>query len=176
LAGEFGVAPLTVRQVMARLEEEGYLVRIHGRGTFVRERTTPSVLIVEDDLPMQALLATHVELMGYRIVEESTPSGALAALERDPGIALVLSDVRMPTPEAGLTFIHAVRHRWPLLPLAAVTGYPEDLAPLHGTPEAPVLILPKPFWAHQIEEVLRLVLRSAPTPAENTTLHASSEI
>jgi CheY-like chemotaxis protein len=89
-------------------------------------------------------------------------------LERDPSIALVISDVRMPPtgdvagftarPEtaAGIGFIRTVRQRWPTLPLAAVTGYPDDLAELHGTPECPVLIVPKPFRASQIAEVLRL--------------------
>src|SRR5919202_49185 len=49
LAAEFGVAPMTVRQVLGRLEEEGLVVRRPGRGTFVRESAKPAVLVVEDD-------------------------------------------------------------------------------------------------------------------------------
>ena len=154
----FGVAPMTIRHVLARLEQEGFVSRQQGRGTFVNARTTPAVLIVEDDLSMRGMLRAHVAQAGHRTIEASGPAEARAGLERDPGIALVLSDVRVPTRAAGLDFIRLVRHRWPRVPLVAVTGYPDDLAELHGTPECPVLILTRPVWARQVEEVLRLVL------------------
>ena len=170
LAAEFGVAPVTLRQALGRLETEGLVSREQGRGTFVRARATPAVLIVDDEPDMRALLARHVTHAGYRVVEAAGPTEGLSALARDPGIGLVLSDVRMPEAadvvgflplspgQAGVEFIRTVRRRWPELPLAAVTGYPDDLADLHGTPECPVLIVPKPFCLGQIEEVLRLAL------------------
>ena len=46
LAATFGVAPLTMRQVLARLEADRLLVRERGRGTFVRAAAGPHVLIV----------------------------------------------------------------------------------------------------------------------------------
>ena len=159
LATEFGVAPLTVRQVLARLEEEGIVSREQGRGTFVRVQAAPSVLIVEDSGDLRALLRMHVERAGYRAVLATGPTEGIEALENNPEISLVFSDVRMPEKEAGIGFIRAVRRRWPDKPLAALTGYPDDLAELHGTPECPVLILSKPVWAHQIEEALRMALR-----------------
>ncbi|HWP29667.1 MAG TPA: response regulator, partial [Chloroflexota bacterium] len=117
-----------------------------------------AVLIVDDDALMRATLRERVLRAGYRPVEADGPAAGLAALERDSAIGLVLSDIRMPTTGDGIAFIRAVRRRWPALPVAAVTGYPGDLDALHGTPECPVLILPKPFRASQIEEVLRLAL------------------
>jgi CheY-like chemotaxis protein len=158
LVEEFGVAPLTIRQVLAKLEEEGYVSREQGRGTFVRERVMPTILVVDDDLPERMLLAAYVTRFGHRVVDAAGPEAGLAALERDPSIALLLSDVRMPQPEQGIAFIKAVRRRKPQLPLAAVTGFPDDLAPLHGTADCPVLIIPKPVWAPYIEEVLRLTI------------------
>jgi len=159
LAAEFGVAPLTLRHVLASLEEEGLVSREQGRGTFVRARTAPGVLIVDDDPLMRGLLRERVGRAGHRPIEADGPTAGLAALEQDPDIALVLSDIRMPASSDGIGFIRAVRRRWPVLPLAAVTGYPGDLDMLHGTPECPVLILPKPFRVGQIDEVLRLALR-----------------
>lgn len=159
LATEFGVAPLTVRQVLAHLEQEGLVSREQGRGTFVRTGASPAVLVVEDDVSMRALLRVHITLAGYRAIEVPTPEEGIEVMETDPAIALVLSDVRVPSKEAGIAFIRSVRHRWPEIPLAAVTGFPDDLAELHGKPECPVLILPKPFWTRQIEEALRLALR-----------------
>jgi DNA-binding transcriptional regulator YhcF (GntR family) len=160
LATEFGVAPLTVRQVLSRLEEQGIVSRQQGRGTFVRQQKIPAVLIAEDDPEMSALLSTHVQRAGYRSLVASNPADAMQMLQDDQNIALVFSDVRMPDRDSGVDFIRTVRRRWPQLPLAAVTGFPEDLSELHGTPESPVLILPKPVWAHQIQEALRLALRT----------------
>lgn len=166
LAAEFGVAPLTVRQVLATLEEEGYISREQGRGTFVRERILPGVLIVDDEPSERVLLATLVTGLGFRTLEAAGPDAGLAMLERDPAIALILSDVRMPLPETGIAFLRAARQRRPLIPLAAVTGFPDDLLPLHGTSDCPVLIIPKPVWPQYIEEVLRLTLpgRTAAAP------------
>jgi signal peptidase I len=132
-----------------------------------------TVLVVDDDPTVRGILSAYVTGGGYRAVEADGPARGLAALEGDATISLVLSDVRMPTSDAGLDFIRAVRRRWPELPLAAVTGYPDDLAELHGTPECPVLILPKPFRAPQIREVLRLGARPAapPVAAPRTTRH-----
>ena len=113
LATQFGVAPLTVRQVLARLEEEGLVLREQGRGTFVREHTTAAVLIVEDNAEMRALLRVHVERAGRRPLTASALSEALQILESDPSVTLVFSDVRMPEKRDGIDFIRAVRRRWP---------------------------------------------------------------
>ena len=158
LAEQYEVAPLTLRRVLAVLEEDGLVSREPGRGTFVRAPAVPAVLIVEDDVLSRRLVGTYVTRAGYRPVEAAGPAEGLAALERDPGIAFVLTDVRMPDRHDGIGFIRVVRTRWPEVPVAAVTAYPEDLTELHGRPECPLLILAKPVPGYQIEEALKLVL------------------
>ena len=164
LAVLFGVAPMTVRQALARLEQEGLVSRQHGRGTFVRAQTIPCVLIVEDELAVRALLRAHVTGAGYNAVEAGGPEEARVLLESDQAISLILSAVRMPTREAGIAFIRLVRQRWPHVPLAAVTGHPDELAELHGTPEYPVLMLTKPIRAPHVQEVLRLAVQPRVSP------------
>ena len=162
LARQFGVAAVTVRQVLARLEQEGLLTRQQGRGTFVRAQVAPTVLIVDDDPQMRALLRTYTTRAGHRVVEATGPAEALEILARDGAIALVLSDVRLPGPSDGVTFIRTVKRRWPEVPLAAITTSPDDLAALHGRPECPVLILSRPVWEHQVRDVFCWVLESRP--------------
>ena len=159
LAAQFGVAPLTVRQVLARLEAEGLVSRQQGRGTFVRVPARPGVLVVDDDAGVRQLLVGCVEHGGYRAVAAPGPGDALAALEGEPRIALILSDVRMPGTADGLAFIRTVRRRWPGIPLAAVTAFPADLEALVGTPEWPILVVTKPVRLAQILEVLHLLPR-----------------
>jgi DNA-binding transcriptional regulator YhcF (GntR family) len=159
LAIEFGVAPLTLRQVLAYLEQEGYVSREQGRGTYIRTPSAPVVLIVEDDPSTVALLRAYIARAGHRPIEAGSVEQATAILAENRDVAMVLSDLRMPTTEAGVAFIQAVRRRWPEIPLAAVTGHPDDLAQLHGSPEFPILVIPKPIRAHQVEEALRLAIR-----------------
>jgi DNA-binding transcriptional regulator YhcF (GntR family) len=176
LAAEFGVATLTVRHVLAHLEQEGLVSREHGRGTFARARATPAVLIVEDDALTRTLLHTYVTKAGYCPIQATCPAEGLAVLDQDRSIALVLGDIHMPARQDGIGFIRAVARRWPEIPLAAVTGYPDDLAELHGRPECPFLVLAKPVRAQQIETVLRLVLqtRAAPGTADNPSTPAAA--
>jgi CheY-like chemotaxis protein len=157
LAAEFGVAPLTVRQVLARLEEEGRVSRQQGRGTFVCAPAAPAVLVVDDEPAVLHVLTAFVEQSGVRAVGAAGPAAALAVLEREPRVILILSDVRLPAAADGLGFIRTARQRWPDVPLAAVTAFPGDLDGLLDTPEWPVLVLPKPVRLAQILEVLRLL-------------------
>ena len=160
LAALFGVAPMTVRQALARLEQEGLVSREHGRGTFIRAQTIPCVLIVDDELSVRALLHAHVSGAGYNVVEADGPEAARAVLESDHAISLILSAVHSPTREAGIAFIRLVRQRWPHVPLAAVIDQPGDLAALYGTAECPVLILTKPIRALHVQEILHLALHA----------------
>jgi CheY-like chemotaxis protein len=165
LAPALGVSLLTLRQALHHLEQDGLIACEHGRGTFVRAPSAPAVLILEDDAVQRTVLAAHVAAAGYAVVEARTAPEGLAALEREAHIALVLSDLRLPRAAAGLEFIRQVAQRWPGLPLVVVTAYPDDLAPLQGRPEHPVLILTKPVVAAQIAQVLRLTLGVRLRPA-----------
>src|SRR5438045_3610973 len=82
LAATFGVAVMTVRQAWARLESEGLISRRQGSGTFVAERRTPSVLVVEDDARVRLALSALIIRAGYRVEEAATPKEALLMLER----------------------------------------------------------------------------------------------
>lgn len=163
LAAEFGVAPMTVRQVLERLEADGVLLRRPGRGTFVREAVTSAVLIVDGDPLVRALLCEHIERAGYSSVAVEDAAQAFALLETDARIALILSAVGDLGGTPGTPFIRAARRRRPELPLAAVIASPVELDELYGTPECPLLILPRPPRASQVEEVLRLTLARTPS-------------
>lgn len=157
LATEFGVAPLTVRQVLSQLEEQGLVSRQVGRGTFVRQAESPSVLIVEADTQLAAFLAEYVKGAGYRALTAARPTEALAIAANDPAVMLVLSDLRLPSLHDGTELIRALRQRWPQLPLAAMINAPDDLADLFGSAEWPLQIVPKPITLGLLDELLRLV-------------------
>ena len=157
LAAEFGVAPMTVRQVLSHLEERGFVSREVGRGTFVRQPTLASILIVEGTPSMGAFLAEYVGRAGYRAITASCVADALDTLANEPTIVLVLSDLRLPTPAEGARLIEAIRRRWPRVPVAAMVAELDDVAGLFGAAEWPLLVLPKPIGLGLLDELLRLV-------------------
>ncbi len=172
LAQQFGVAPLTMRQVLARLEARGMVSREQGRGTFVRARTAAAVVLLTGDEALRERLSGQITDAGYRALAVGEPREALGAVERDPTIALVLADLHLPDGQDGLAVVRAVRRRWPDLALGIITRAPEDLAGLHGTREAPVLLLAAPFSGTQVAELLRLAL-PPPVAQEEASAEAS---
>ncbi len=157
IASHFGVAPLTARHALSVLESEGLISREQGRGTFVRSSYRASILIADDDPMIREILRDELRSLDCEVFEAANPTDALALL-RKKQVSLVISDVRMPNKNDGIGFIREVRQTMPQLPIAALTGFPEDLTPLLGTAECPVLILSKPIIAKHLEDLLSLVL------------------
>jgi PAS domain S-box-containing protein len=157
LATDFGVAPMTIRTVLARLEADGLVSRELGRGTFVRGSARPAVLVLAAP-HLQAVLGEHVHRLGYPLIAAVSPEDALATLSTNRAVGLVLCE--LPTARAGrqADLLRAVRRRWPRLPVAVVTSSAANLATVLGTPEGPVLLVPTPVRASQLEEVVRLAL------------------
>lgn len=160
LAQEYNVAPLTVRHALSVLEQEGLISRQQGRGTFVQAVGVVKVLIVDDDDDLRTLLEFYVKDAKCQPLSAANPKDALKLLSKETDIAMILSDVRMPNAADGVEFIRNVRRRYPKIPLAALTGYPDDLAELHGTPEYPILVLTKPVFADNVQAALRMGLKN----------------
>jgi DNA-binding transcriptional regulator YhcF (GntR family) len=165
LAVEFGVAPLTIRQVLGQLEAEGLVSREIGRGTFVRAPTRPAVLVVGDTAALGPFLADYIARSGHRAMTARSPDDALAALTSDPAIALVVTDIRIPTVAEGTAFIRDVRQRWRRRPVAVVITELGDLAGLFGAADWPLLVIPHPIVLGLLDEVLGLVLGPPPEPS-----------
>ena len=161
LAAEFGVAPMTVRQVLARLEDEGLLSRQVGRGTFVLPPSGPTILLAHPEEAMRAILAEHLAAVGWRTASARSSIDALALLRDDPSVALVVTALRLPRLMDGEAFVRTVHHRHVDLPIALVVAAPEDVAGLFVSAEGPLLVLPEPVRLGHLDQVVRLVLDRA---------------
>ena len=177
LASDFGVAPMTIRTVLARLEEAGLVSRELGRGTYVRRAVRPAVLVLAAS-NLQALIAVHIRRQGFAPILIGGLEEGLSFLAADRSIGLVLCEISDPGSgeREAEDFIRTVRRRWPRLPVAAVTSSVANLAALLGTPESPVLVVSMPVRPSQLEEVLRLALPAASVidPARVDLLHVRS--
>ncbi len=121
------------------------------------ERRGGTVLVVEDEAPVRALVRRILERDGYVVLDapDGTAAEALAAsLETPPD--LVLSDVVLPG-VAGSELAARFRARWPNVPIVLMSGY---AAPDSGFGDigAATPFLPKPFGPDQLRAAVRSAL------------------
>jgi len=72
-----------------------------------KERQLATVLVVDEDAAIRALLAGHLRRLGYRVAEASSADEAVGLAKRTPP-GLVLIGLRMPN-VSGLAVLHALR-------------------------------------------------------------------
>ena len=115
-----------------------------------------TVLVVEDDRALRALMVRTLSGKGYRALEASDGIEALERLAADPEIELVVTDIVMPRMngvELAQQLAASARTR-----LLFVSAFGEDYTELPGT------LLEKPFsQAALIAQVERLLEVQAPS-------------
>jgi DNA-binding response OmpR family regulator len=83
----------------------------------------PTVLVVEDDVPLRTALIAALSAQGYAAKEAGDVSGALEQIRADH-VDVVLSDIGMPG--NGYTLLREVREMRPDVPVILMTGIEED--------------------------------------------------
>ncbi len=121
-----------------------------------------TILLVEDDEPVRAVIGTMLEGYGYRVLSARNSEEASRLLdETGENIHLLLTDVVMP----GLTgpqLAERARRARPDLEVLFMSGYTEDSDGLESLDDPNVALIPKPFSTDQLLRKLHEVLRSAP--------------
>ena len=81
------------------------------------------VLLVEDDPEVAELVEAMLRDLGHSVVRASGVDEALARLEQDGGVQLVLSDVIMPGGQSGVDLAERLSVERPGLPVVLCSGY-----------------------------------------------------
>jgi DNA-binding response OmpR family regulator len=116
-----------------------------------------TVLIVEDEPDIRALIVREVEQMGLRPLPCASARDALREPER---IDLALIDVLLPA-TSGVTVAHELRRRQPTarLPIIFVTIV-DDVAEIQDL-DPPATIVHKPFQRAELRDAITVALASA---------------
>lgn len=108
--------------------------------------TAPKCLIVEDEYLIRLTLAEALTDDGFDVVEAATGDEALAILQRDDSVELLLTDIQLPGKLDGVALARAARDHAPSLPVIFMTGRPDSKI---GGSERDAFI-PKPYLPSQV--------------------------
>ncbi|MDO7925568.1 response regulator [Pseudomonas sp. KFB-139] len=126
-----------------------------GNTLFAKEGET--VLIVEDDPAVRALVSAVLGELGYAFIEAGDARGAVPILESDQRIDLLISDVGLPGMN-GRQLAEIARQLRPELKVLFITGYAEHAAARSGFLDTGMQMITKPFaFDHLTSKVREMI-------------------
>ena len=81
---------------------------------------SPTILIVEDEVPFRSVIAAYLEDCGFRMLHADNGQEGLAQMEQERA-DVVLTDLRMPVMD-GIDFIARMRSSYPDTPIIIISG------------------------------------------------------
>ncbi|HET7539052.1 MAG TPA: ATP-binding protein [Polyangiaceae bacterium] len=113
-----------------------------------------TVLVVDDDVRVRAVIYTALERLGYSVIEAATPSAALDCARAQPnGIDLLLTDVVLPD-GGGAAVIERIRSLYPQARVLVMSGYNDDETLRRGIEHGAFPFIAKPFSAADLAKAV----------------------
>ena len=107
-------------------------------------RSVATVLVVDDEPAVRAIVARSLKLGGFLCLEASDGAHALAIIGREGPPDLVLTDLVMPG-IGGVELARRVREHWPGLPILFMSGYSMEDLKRQGVTGVQGGLIQKPF-------------------------------
>ena len=149
-------AGTTMRVALPALRDAAASASGASEGTLVEGHET--VLVVEDEDEVRAIVRLYLETLGYTVIEASGPDDALDAAERyGDRVELLLTDVVMPR-MSGRELADELHARRPSLPVLFMSGYSHDAFAKYGVDAGEAALIEKPFTLEQLSAAVRRVL------------------
>ncbi|MGE0454466.1 MAG: PAS domain S-box protein [Vicinamibacteria bacterium] len=119
---------------------------------------TETILLVEDEASLRAMIAETLGNAGYTVIEAANPAEALALAEGRPNPAdLLLTDVVMPGTN-GRDLADAIARAWPGIRFLFMSGYTDEAVVRHGVLDPGIAFIGKPFTADALARKVREAL------------------
>jgi signal transduction histidine kinase len=131
-------------------------------------RRACTVLLVEDDPLVRVGVAAMLEDLGHKVFEASTGEAALAVLQENASVDLVVTDYAMPG-MTGLELAKRIRDRWPEMPILLASGH----ARLIERTELDIPRLTKPFLQEELAWAIAAVVTPSCEPANDAPYRRS---
>jgi len=123
-----------------------------------RARAGETVLVVDDEPLVRALVVDVLDELGYAALEAADGAGGLVLLRSDARVDLLVTDVGLPGGMNGRQLADAARAIRPDLKVLYITGYAEGVLTGEGALDDGMAVLTKPFsvdgLARRIREMI----------------------
>jgi PAS domain S-box-containing protein len=116
-----------------------------------------TVLVVEDDDQVRAVVLSILRRAGYVLLEANSAAQAFSIAEQHPKIQLLLTDVVMPG-LSGPELARQLKAKRPRLRVLCMSGYTDDAALQHGILDAEMAFIHKPLTPDVLLRRVREVL------------------
>jgi PAS domain S-box-containing protein len=116
------------------------------------------ILIVEDKRVVRKMTKAMLTKLGYAVLEAESTSKALALLQQEPQVHLLLTDVLLSGQANGFDLAAQARRRCPGLKVLFMSGYAASARPQHAEFGASVHVLEKPFTKEALAREVRQAL------------------
>jgi DNA-binding response OmpR family regulator len=123
----------------------GKIPLAHRDSSYSSDTPAPStVLVVEDEVVIRMTVASQLRDNGFKVMEANDVAHAKSLLTANPDIALVFTDLKMPTPADGLGLIVWIRANRPDVSILMASASADIITPAQII-EYGVQILQKPY-------------------------------
>ncbi len=142
-----------------------------------------SVLVVEDDDEMAALVTDMLERVGHRGVRVSTVPAAVGVLSAGEAVDLIFADVLLSAGGSGFDLAREIERRKLRLPIVLTSGFGEGMRGRLAAARLP--FLPKPYTLTALQQVLQqargvggpaVSIRAAAAPGWPFRLHSGRAV
>ncbi|MCA9873165.1 MAG: PAS domain S-box protein [Anaerolineales bacterium] len=130
------------------------------------------LLIVEDQEPLRQALAESLAAWHYRTLTAANGEEALALLDQQEDVALVISDIIMPR-MGGETLVKNIRQRDVQIPILLMSGHPLDVDMSKFGVLGVSIVLGKPIQPEQLARTVAVALGKnllPPGPTDSSSL------
>jgi nitrogen-specific signal transduction histidine kinase/CheY-like chemotaxis protein len=134
-----------------------------------------SILLVEDEPAVRALVSNFLKELGYQVTEARNGDEALAVLEGIGTLDLLLSDVVLPGSLSGSDLATTVVQRRPRTKVLLMSGYAPDVLDQRGVSAQIPELIHKPFGKAALARKIQSVFdpRKSHPGRANTTLSSN---
>ncbi len=112
-----------------------------------------TILVVDDDVRVRAVVYSSLERHGYRVLEASTIQSAIDIVQDGEKVDLVLTDVVMPA-GGGAEVIRRVLTVSPSTRVLVMSGYADDETVRRGIAQGEYPFIAKPFTSGELAEAV----------------------
>ncbi len=114
--------------------------------------------MVEDDDDVRASTVEMLRALGHRVLVARDAASALRALDEEPRVDLLFTDVGLPGGSNGRQLVDEALRRRPALKVLFTTGYARNAIVHHGRLDPGVQLIVKPFTQADLASKIRRVL------------------